>query len=71
MALRFEQMMNKNVNIKISAHGAFLDYPSAGTLKIERLENQKPLNFGSNKAKGPKQDSQIQLRSPMPDGGEP
>jgi hypothetical protein len=41
MALRFEQMMNKNVNIKISAHGAFLDYPLAGTLKIERLENQK------------------------------
>ena len=28
MALRFEQMMNKNVNIKISANGAFLDYPS-------------------------------------------
>jgi hypothetical protein len=45
MALRFEQMMNKNVYINISAHGAFLDYPSAGTLKIERLENQKPLKF--------------------------
>jgi hypothetical protein len=27
--------------------------------------------FGSNKAKGPKQDNQNQLRSPMPEGGEP
>ena len=37
--------------------------------------NGKPnnLNFGSNKTKGPKQDSQNQLRSPtcMPEGGEP
>jgi hypothetical protein len=27
--------------------------------------------FGSNKTTGPKQDNQNQLRSPMPEGGEP
>jgi hypothetical protein len=31
---------NKNVGIKFSAHDTFLDYPSSGTLKVERLENQ-------------------------------
>jgi len=34
----------------------------------------KPSNLkvlGSNKAKGPKQDSQNRLRSPMPEVGEP
>ena len=31
---------NKSVDIKISAHGAFLEWPSSGTLKIEKLENQ-------------------------------
>jgi len=29
------------------------------------------LKFGSNKTKGPKQDSQNPLRSPMPEGGKP
>jgi len=29
------------------------------------------LSFGSNKTKGPKQDSQNRLRSPMHEGGEP
>ena len=33
------------------------------TLKIERLETQQILSFGSNKAKWPKQDSQNRLRS--------
>ena len=27
-------------------------------------------SFGRNKTKGPKQDSQYRLRSPMPEGGE-
>ena len=43
-------------------------------LKIERLENQIIQSFRSNKTiiiKGPKQDSQNRLRSPMPEGGEP
>jgi len=31
---------NKNVDIKFSAQDAFLEYPSSGTLKIERLESQ-------------------------------
>jgi hypothetical protein len=35
--------------------------------KIRKSSN---LNFGSNKTKGPKQDSQNQLRSPMSEGGE-
>jgi len=45
--------------------------PSSGTLKIERLESQIIKNFGNNKTKGHKQDSQNHLRSPMPEGGEP
>jgi hypothetical protein len=40
-------------------------------LKIERLESQLIWSFGNNKTKGPKQDSQNQLRSPMSEGGEP
>jgi hypothetical protein len=31
---------NKKVHIKFSANNAFLEYPSKGTLKIERLESQ-------------------------------
>jgi hypothetical protein len=31
---------NKNVDIILSAHDAFLEQPSSGTLKIERLESQ-------------------------------
>ena len=37
-------------------------------LKIERLESQITQSFGSNKAKGPKQNNQNQLRSPMSEG---
>lgn len=32
-------MVNKNVDIKICAQDAFLEYPSSNTLKIERLES--------------------------------
>jgi hypothetical protein len=38
---------------------------------MERLESQIILNFGSNKTKGPKQDRQNWLNSPMVGGGEP
>jgi hypothetical protein len=31
---------NKNVNIKFSARGTFLEKPSSGTLKAKILENQ-------------------------------
>jgi len=31
---------NKNVDIKNSAHDAFLESPPSGTLKVDRLENQ-------------------------------
>ena len=37
--------------------------------KIGKPNNLKV--FGSNKNKGPKQDSQNRPRSPIPDGGEP
>ena len=30
--------VNKNVDIKFSAHGAFIEKPPSRTLKIERLE---------------------------------
>ena len=32
--------INKDVDIKLSAHDAFLEKPSSGTLKIEILESQ-------------------------------
>ena len=31
---------NKNLDIKFSAHDAFVEGPSSRTLKIERLESQ-------------------------------
>ena len=37
--------------------------------KIAKPNNLK-VSLGSRKTKGPKQDSQNRLRSPMPDGGE-
>jgi hypothetical protein len=63
--------LNKNVDIKLSARDAFLEQPSSGTLKIERLESQMIKSFGSNKTKGRKQDSQHRPRSNMPEGVEP
>ena len=39
------------------------------SLKIERLERQIISNDPSDKTKGPKQDSQSRLSSPMPEGG--
>jgi hypothetical protein len=48
-----------------SAHVALLEKPSSGTLKVKRLELKL---FGRKKTKGPKQDSQNQLRLPMTEG---
>jgi hypothetical protein len=31
---------NKNVDIKFSVNGAFLESPPSSTLKVDRLENQ-------------------------------
>ena len=36
----YEKCINENVDIKLCAHEAFLREPSAGTLRIERLENK-------------------------------
>ena len=33
-------------------------------------KRKKIISFGRNKTKGPKQDTQYRLRSPMPEGGE-
>jgi hypothetical protein len=33
-------MLNKNVDIKCSAHDVFLEQPSSDTLMVERLENK-------------------------------
>jgi hypothetical protein len=64
---------NKNVDIKCSAHDAFLELPSSSKAQYRNI--RKPNNikvFGNNKTKGPKQDSKNQpLRSYMPQGGEP
>jgi len=33
-------LLSKNVDIKFSAHEAFLESHSSGTFKVKRLENQ-------------------------------
>jgi len=44
---------NKNVDIKSSVYDAFLESPSSGTLKIEKLEHQIILkSFGAIRPKG-------------------
>jgi hypothetical protein len=35
-----EALVGMNVDIKFSAHDAFMEGPSSGTLKIERMESQ-------------------------------
>ena len=42
-----------------------------GYVLNRKIGKSNNLKFGSNQSKGPKQDSQNQLRSTMPDGGEP
>ena len=48
----------------------------SGIIVIKYVQNRKigkkkkRRNFGSNKTKGPNQDSQNRLRSAMPEGGE-
>ena len=54
---------NKNVDIKLSAHGVFLDFEK--NQKIAK-PNSFYLTFGSNETKVPKQDSQSWLRLPFP-----
>jgi hypothetical protein len=39
MCLVIYILCTKNVDIKFSAHDTFLEKPSSGTLKIERLES--------------------------------
>ena len=60
---------NKNVDIKFSAHDAFLENPSTGTLQIEILDCKIIYSFGSNKTKCVNEDNQYRLRSPMHEGG--
>ena len=44
---------NRNVDINFSAHDAFLESPSSGTLKIEKLEHHIILkSFGAIRPKG-------------------
>ena len=64
---------HKNVDIKFSAHDAFLELPSSGKAQYRNIGKPNHIKvFGSNKTKGPKQDSKNQpLRSYMPEGGEP
>jgi hypothetical protein len=42
--------MEEHVDIKFSAHGAFLEYPSSGTLNTERLESL--MGLGARKPEG-------------------
>jgi len=47
-----EYDINIKVDTKSSAHDAFLEHPSSGTFKIERLESKNNLLvFGINKTK--------------------
>jgi hypothetical protein len=36
---------NNNIDIKFSAHDAFLEWPSSLTLKVKRLENKQITNL--------------------------
>jgi len=45
-------LKKNNVDIKFSAHSTFLELPSSGMLKIERLESQ--IILGAIKPKCPK-----------------
>jgi hypothetical protein len=40
MCLVIYILCTKNVDIKLSTHNTFLEKPSSGTLKIERLESE-------------------------------
>jgi len=49
----YEKCINENVDIKLCAHEAFLGEPSAGTLRIERLENKIHVHvFATTETKG-------------------
>jgi hypothetical protein len=42
-------MGNKNKDIKCSAHDSFLELPSSGTLKVERLKSEQNLKSWEQK----------------------
>ena len=64
-----QDIVIKIVDMKFSAHDAFLDEPSSGDSQYRNIgKPNKSKVFGSNKSKGPKQDSQNCLRSPIPEG---
>jgi hypothetical protein len=63
VATNFLKNKNIHVNIKFSAHDTSLEQPSSGILKIKRLKIQIIQSFGSNKTKGPKQDSKNKVVS--------
>ena len=49
---------NKIVDILFRAHGAFLEYHSSATFKVDRLESQLIKNLlGTSKPKEPTQDT--------------
>ena len=66
--------INITVDIKVSAaHDTFLEYLSGDTQNqiIWKTKESKMFAFGSNKIKGSKRGRQNQIKSPMPEGGEP
>ena len=62
---------NKHVDIKLSAYDAFLELPSQVHSKKKDWKAKYFKVLGAIKPKGHKHDSQDQLRSHMPEGGEP
>jgi hypothetical protein len=40
LCFRLKSKFDKNVDMKYSAHDTFVEQPSPGTLKIDRLESQ-------------------------------
>ena len=58
----------KNVDITFSAHAAFVEWPSSDPLKINIGKPNNINVFGISKTKGPKQDIQNRLWSPLPEG---
>ena len=72
----FHALLNKNEQLKKRRYQSYCSRRISGKTLIRYAKNRnigkpKILSFRSNKTKGPKQDSQNRLMSPMPEGGEP
>ena len=62
---------NNTIDIKFSAHEGVSGITFILYAQNQKMRKRNNLTFVSNNTKGPKQDSQNQQRSPMPERGKP